>query len=72
LGKNGTLLSLQTFFPDVYVYRCNAGTASCTNTKTTLRDGSLYGGLNAANTDYQTTNYEGNAVEVYSYPSFTF
>ena len=71
--KKGTLLSLQTLFPHVFIYRCSAATASCTNTKTvTLHAGSLFGALNASNTDYQATDYEGNAVDVYSYPSFRF
>jgi hypothetical protein len=71
--RSGTLISLQTLFPYVFLYQCNAAAATCTNTKTvTLHSGSLYGALNASNTDYQATDYSHNAVDVYSYPSFTF
>ncbi len=71
--RSGNLLALQTLFPRVYIYQCDASAATCTNTKiVALRSGSLYGALNASNTDFQATDYEGNAVDVYSYPSFTF
>lgn len=67
------MISLQTLFSHVYVYRCNAETATCTNTKTiSLRSAALYGPLNAANTDFQVSDYPNNAVDVYSYPGFTF
>ncbi len=71
--KNDTLVSIQTRFNHAYVYHCNAATAACTNTATfTLHGGSLFGALNARNTNLQTTNYENGAVDVYAYPSFTY
>lgn len=71
--RQDNLIALQTLFSHVYVYRCDAGTATCTNTKTiTLRSGALFGALNAANTDFQVAEYPHNAVDVYSYPSFAF
>ncbi|MBV8066967.1 MAG: hypothetical protein JO113_03240, partial [Candidatus Eremiobacteraeota bacterium] len=66
-------ISLQTLFSHVYLYQCDAATAECNNTKTiTLHSGSLYGSLNATNTDYQATDYRGDSVDVYAYPSFAY
>jgi hypothetical protein len=71
--QQGTLVAHQTLFAHVYLYQCDAATATCTNTKTiTLRTSALYGALNASNTDYEVTEYPNNAVDVYSYPAFTF
>jgi hypothetical protein len=71
--QHATLISLRTLFPDVYLYRCVAATATCTNTKLIrLHSGSVFGAINASNTDYQVTEYPNNGVDVYSYPSFTF
>jgi hypothetical protein len=71
--NNGNLVSVQTRFFHVYVYQCNAASASCTNTATfTLKGGSLFGALNAANTDIQVTDYPNTSVDVYTYPGFTY
>jgi hypothetical protein len=71
--RRGNMLSLQTLFPHVFVYRCNLTTTTCTNTKTvTLRAGALFGALNASNSDFQVSDYPNNKVDVYSYPAFTF
>lgn len=71
--KHGNLISLQSLFTHVYLYRCDATTASCTNTRVVnLKGGSLFGSLNARNTDYQVTGYESDEVDVYAYPSFEY
>ena len=71
--RNDTLVSIQTLFTHAYVYRCNAKTASCTNTAThDLHGGSLYGSLNARNTNLQISDYSNGAVDVYAYPSFVY
>lgn len=69
----GTLVSVQTQFTHAYFYRCSAAKASCANFKTvSLHGGSLYGALNAKNTDMQVTDYAGGAVDVYAYPSMKY
>jgi hypothetical protein len=71
--KSDTLVSIQTRFAHAYVYHCNAATAACTNTATfTLHGGSLFGALNARNTNVQITDYANGAVDVYAYPSFAY
>ena len=71
--KNDTLVSVQTRFTHAYVYHCNAATAACTNSATfSLHGGSLFGALNARNTNVQISDYENGAVDVYAYPSFTY
>jgi hypothetical protein len=71
--KDNTLVSIQSRFLNVYVYRCQAATASCTNTQTfTLKAASVFGALNAKNTNYQATDYANDSVDVYAYPSFKY
>jgi hypothetical protein len=71
--KSGTLLSLQSLFDHVYIYRCDAATATCTNTRTVkLKYGSLFGALNAKNTVFQAADYPNNSVSVYAYPEFKY
>lgn len=71
--KHNTLVSLQSRFLNVYVYRCDAGAAACTNTQTfSLRAASIAGALNAKETDYQVTDYANDSVDVYAYPSFKY
>jgi hypothetical protein len=71
--KHDTLVSLQSLFTHVYIYHCDVAAATCTNTKTiSLHGGSLFGALNAKNTNFQATDYEGDAVDVYAYPSFKY
>ena len=67
------LVSIQTRFGHAYTYRCSAAAASCTNTATfTLHAASLFGALNARNTDIQLTDYANDSVDVYAYPTFTY
>ena len=69
----GRLLSLQTLFTHLYVYHCVASAATCKNTRiVNLHGGTLFGTLNAKNTDYQAADYSANAVDVYAYPSFKY
>lgn len=71
--NHDTLVSIQTRFTHLYVYHCNASTASCTNVKTvSLHGGSLYGALNSRNTNIQITDYANGAVDVYAYPSLKY
>lgn len=71
--RHDTLVSIQSRFQHVYVYRCEAATASCTNTQTfTLKAASVFGALNAKNTNYQATDYAFDAIDVYAYPSFKY
>jgi len=71
--KNDTLLSIQTRFTHAYVYHCSAVLASCTNVRTiNLKSASLFGSLNARNTNIQLTDYTNQAVDVYTYPSFAY
>ena len=72
--KRGNLISLQSLFSHVYLYRCNASTASCTNTRVVnLKDSSgSFGSLNAKNTDYQVTGYASDEMDVYAYPWFEY
>lgn len=71
--NKGTLLSVQTRFIHLYEYRCDAAKASCSNTQTfTLQGGSLFGALNAKNTDFQATDYENDSVDVYTYPGLNY
>jgi hypothetical protein len=71
--KNDTLVSIQTRFSHAYVYHCNAATAACTNAAIfTLHGTSLFGALDARNTNVQITDYGDGAVDVYAYPSFTY
>lgn len=67
------LISIETIFPDAFLYSCNAATASCINTSTiALHAGSAFGSLNAKNTDIQITDYANDAVDVYTYPNFKY
>jgi hypothetical protein len=69
----GELVSLQTRFTHVYVYNCDVYEAICFKPKThTLQASSLFGSLNAANTDLQVTDYANDSVDVYSYPSLKY
>lgn len=71
--NTGNLISVQTLFAHVFVYRCSETKATCTNTRTvTLRSGALFGSLNASNRDFQVSDYANNKVDVYSYPAFAF
>jgi len=71
--RHDNLISVETIFPDAFLYSCNAATASCINTNTIqLHAGSAFGSLNAKNTDIQITDYANDAVDVYAYPSFTY
>lgn len=71
--RHDTLVSIQSRFMHVYVYRCDAGTASCVNTETvTLQADSIFGALDAKNTNYQVTDYANDSVDVYAYPSFNY
>jgi hypothetical protein len=71
--QHDTLVSIQSRFNHVYVYRCDAASASCVNTKTvSLQAASIFGALNAKNTDYQATDYANDSVDVYAYPSFKY
>ena len=71
--NSDTLVSIQTLFTHAYVYRCSAAAATCTNLRTvSLRGGSLFGALNAKNTDMQITDYANGAVDVYAYPSLKY
>jgi hypothetical protein len=71
--KHDNLVSIQTRFFHAYAYRCDAASASCTNTGTfTLHAASLFGALNARNTNIQVTDYTNDSVDVYSYPEFTY
>jgi hypothetical protein len=71
--KRGTLVSLQSLFTHVYLYKCDATTASCTNTRIVqLKGGSLFGALDAKNTIFAATDYKGDAVDVYTYPGFKY
>lgn len=71
--KHDNLISVQTRFFHAYTYRCDAASASCTNTATfTLHAASQFGALNAKNTNIQVTDYANDSVDVYSYPGFTY
>jgi hypothetical protein len=71
--RDDNLLSVESPFPFVFLYSCNAQTASCTNTGTIqLQGASNAGSLNAKNTDIQITDYRNDAVDVYAYPSFHY
>jgi hypothetical protein len=71
--NRGRLVSLQTRFLKVYVYQCDVYEATCFKPKTyRLKAGSLFGSLNAANTDFQATDYANDSVDVYTYPHFTY
>jgi hypothetical protein len=71
--KSDTLVSIQTRFTHAYVYTCSASKARCANTRTIgLKSGSVFGSLNARNTDIQITDYTNRAVDVYAYPSFAY
>jgi hypothetical protein len=71
--KHDNLISIQTRFVHAYPYRCDAAAASCTNTGIfTLHAASLFGALNAKNTDIQLTDYANDSVDVYAYPGFTY
>ena len=71
--KRGRLVSLQTRFTNVYIYQCDASEAICFKPKIRkLRAASLFGSLNAANTDLQVTDYANDSVDVYSYPNLKY
>jgi hypothetical protein len=71
--KRGRLVSLQTGFFRVYVYKCDVYEATCFKPKTfRLKAASLFGSLSAANTDFQATNSANNSVDVYSWPRFKY
>lgn len=67
------LVSIQTLFFHAYRYRCSASRAACTNVGIfNLQAGSLFGALNARNTNIQVTDYANSSVDVYSYPGFAY
>jgi len=71
--RQGTLLSIETIFPFVFLYSCDAQSASCSNSGSIqLHAASDFGALNAKNTAIQITDYADNAVDVYEYPSFMY
>ena len=71
--RHGTLISVQSRFTKVYVYRCNAGTASCINEGILpLHGATIFGTLNSKNTQFQATDYANASVDVYAYPSFRY
>lgn len=71
--NRGRLVSLETQRFKVYVYQCDVYEAICFKPKThRLKARSLFGSLNAANTNFQATDYANNAVDVYSYPHFKY
>ncbi len=71
--RRNTLISVQTRFTHVYVYHCNAGTASCINAEIlSLHGPTVFGTLNAKNTAFQATDYANDSVDVYAYPSFRY
>jgi hypothetical protein len=71
--KRGRLVSLQTGFFKVYVYKCDVYEATCFKPKAfRLKAASLFGSLNAANTDFQATDYANDSVDVYSWPRLEY
>ena len=71
--RRDRLISVQTLFAHVYAYRCDASTARCRNTGTFgLQGGSLFGALNARNSNFQATDYANDSIDVYAYPGFTY
>ncbi|HEY6325815.1 MAG TPA: hypothetical protein VIW73_04775 [Candidatus Cybelea sp.] len=71
--NHDNLVSIQTRFFHAYAYRCDAAASACTSTGTfTLHAASLFGALNAQNTDIQVTDYANDSVDVYAYPGFTY
>ncbi len=71
--RHDRLVSVQTLFSHVYTYRCDASKAACANTGIfALKGGSLFGALNAKNTNLQVTDYKNGSVDVYAYPSFAY
>ncbi len=71
--RHDKLVSVQTLFNHVYTYRCDASKAACSNTGIfALKGGSLFGALNAKNTNVQVTDYANRSVDVYAYPSFAY
>lgn len=71
--RHDSLISVETIFPNAFLYSCNAATANCINTGIIrLHAGSAFGSLNAKNTGIQITDYSNDAVDVYAYPSFTY
>lgn len=71
--RQDRLISVQTLFTHVYTYRCSAAKATCRNTAIfSLQAASLFGALNARNTNFQATDYANDSVDVYAYPGFTY
>lgn len=71
--KRGRLVSLQTRFTHVYIYDCDAYEAYCFKPKVkNLQAASLFGSLNASNTEFQVTDYANDSVDVYSYPKLKY
>ena len=71
--RRGRLVSVQTRFLNIYIYQCDPYEAICFKPKTVkLKAASLFGSLNAANTDFQVTDYANDSVDVYSYPKLKY
>lgn len=71
--NHDNLVVIEYRTPKAYTFSCDAQRAKCTQTgEFTLKDTAQYGALNNLNTDVQIVNYDTNAIDVYSYPSFKF